>query len=280
MDQSKQLLDSCITWFTGEDNIRCVILIGSRAQSDETDRMAGIDLDLFVRDPEALIEQAGWLGGLEEPLLTHIDYEGDLIIWRGIFEDGLLLALFIQPLTTLSAIQEDLPPYYLPQYKVLIDKDDQTALFPKPAQDLEAPSQPTPDAFSACLTRFWLKVYFTMKCIWREDLWRAKHYDWQAKQELLQMLGWYATVCEGQKGFTTIEGDQIITWVNSSTYAALENTFGHFDRADSWRALKETIRLFTQLAKAIAAELNFEYPRELETKFNLLMNRLVAEVEN
>lgn len=280
MDRSKRLLESCIKWFTEEDNIRCVVLIGSRAQSGETDRMAGIDLDVFAKDPDALIANCGWLEVLDKPLLTHIDDEEDLVIWRGIFEDGLLLALFIQPLATLAAIQEDLPPYYLPQYKVLVDKDGQTAHFPKPAQDIGAPAQPTPDAFQACLTRFWLKVYFTMKCIWREDLWRAKHYDWQAKQELLQMLGWYAAVCEGQKGFTTIEGDQIITWVNANTYTALRNTFGRFDRADSWRALKETIRLFTQLAKEIAAELGFEYPQEQETKFDSLMNRLVANPQN
>ncbi len=280
MDRSKRFLESCIKWFSGEDNIRCVILIGSRAQGGETDRMAGIDLDLFVRDPDSLIGKTGWLNVLEKPLLTHVDHEEDLVIWRGIFEDGLLLALFIQPLATLAAIQEDLPPYYLPQYKVLIDKDGQTAHFPKPVQDISTPAQPTPDAFQACLTRFWLEIYFTMKCIWREDLWRAKHYDWQAKQELLQMLGWYAAVCEGQKGFTTIEGDQITTWVNAHTYTALRNTFGHFDRADSWRALKETIRLFTQLAKAIAVKLAFEYPQEQELKFDSLMNRLVADPQN
>jgi aminoglycoside 6-adenylyltransferase len=280
MDRSNRLLESCIKWFTREDNVRCVILIGSRAQNEETDQMAGIDLDLFVRDPDSLVGQTGWLDVLEKPLLTHIDYEEDLVIWRGILEDGLLLALFIQPLATLAAIQKDLPPYYLPQYKVLVDKDGQTALFPKPVHDIGTPGQPTPDAFQACLTRFWLKVYFTMKCIWREDLWRAKHYDWQAKQELLQMLGWYAALCEGQKGFTTMEGDQIITWVNTNTYSALRNTFGHFDRADSWRALKETIRLFTQIAKATAVEIAFEYPQDQETKFDLLMNRLIADPQN
>ena len=280
MDSVVKLFDSCIKWFTEEENVRCVILIGSRAKNGEADRLAGIDLDLFVQDPDALIENAGWLEVLEKPLLIHIDNEEDLVIWRGIFENGLLIALFIQPLTTLAAIQKNLPPYYLPQYKVLVDKDHQTAQFPKPIEGTCSSSQATPEAFQACLTRFWLQVYFTMKCIWRDDLWRAKHYDWQAKQELLQMLGWHAAVCEGQKGFTTIEGDQIITWVNSNTYSALKNTFGHFDREDSWRALEETIHLFTKLAKEIASELSIEYSQEKEKKFNSLLKELAINPEN
>jgi aminoglycoside 6-adenylyltransferase len=275
MNTSK-LLEASIKWFIDEDNVRAVILIGSRAQKGEIDRLAGIDLDLFVRDPDTLVEETGWLEVLEKPLLTHLDYEEDLVIWRGIFESGLLVALFIQPLTTLAAIQEQLPPYYLPRYKVLVDKDGQTTQFPKPVKDVSAPAQPTPETFRACLTRFWLKVYFTMKCLWREELWRAKHYAWQVKQEFLQMMGWYAVVCDGRKGFITVEGDQMETWVDTDTYAALRGTFGHFDLSDSWRSLKETISLFTQLAKAVAAELSFDYPEEQEMKFKALINELLA----
>ena len=146
MNTSK-LLEASIKWFNDEDNVRAVILIGSRAQKEKTDRLAGIDLDLFVRDPDTLVEETGWLEVFKKPLLTHLDYEEDLVVWRGIFESGLLVALFIQPLTTLTAIQEQLPPYYLPRYKVLVDKDGQTTQFPKPVKDVSAPAPTHPGNF-------------------------------------------------------------------------------------------------------------------------------------
>ena len=279
MDTVSKSLNSMTQWANQADLVRAMVLIGSRAQKHELDRMAGIDLDLFVLDPDAVVEEAGWLDVLEEPLLTYNDYEEDLVIWRGIFEDGSLIALFIQPTTTLNAIRKELPPYYLPRYKVLVDKDGQTSHFPKPVKDINSPFHPTPEAFQACLTRFWLKVYFTMKCLWREELWCAKHYDWQVKQELLQMMGWHAAVCEGRIGFIIIEGDQMDTWVSPNTFAALKDTFGHFDLTDSWHALEETIKLFTQLAKAVSAELAFQYPQDQETKFKVLFKDLIVNPE-
>ena len=94
------------------------------------------------------------------------------------------------------------------------------------------------------------------------------------------MMGWHAVVCDGRKGFITMEGDQMETWVDADTYTALRGTFGHFGFLDSWRSLKETISLFTQLAKAVAAELSFDYPEEQEMKFKALINKLLANPSN
>lgn len=278
MDVASKHLKAITRWAKQTDPVRVMVLIGPRAQTGKADRLAGIDLDLFVRDPATLAEQAGWLQVLEKPWFAHFDDDEDLLVWKGIYEDGTMIALYIQPLEVLTAIQKQLPPYYLPQYKVLVDKDQQAAQFPKADQTLNSPSVPTPECFQASLAQFWLDAYYAVKYLWREDLWRTKHYDWQMKQRLLQMLGWHALVCEGREGFTVAEGDPLSAWVDPETYTALTTTFGRFDSADSWRALEDTVKLYLRLASAVAEKLGFDDPEDWETKFNALTKDLRANL--
>ncbi len=276
MDMPTRLLKSIEKWVNEEDNIRVAILIGSRAQKTKPDRLAGIDLDIFAANPADLVENNAWMKDFEDPWLTKLTYDLDLILWNAVYEDGFLLAFYIQPLAVLEAIQKTLPPYYLPQYKVLIDKDHLTDDFPKPQPSLSHPEKPTPEVFTDVLQQFWLDAYYTARYLWRGELWRTKHYDWELKQSLLLMLGWHATLVHNKTFFSAHEGDHLSEWVDPDTYTSLMPTFGRFYPADAWRALEETVKVFTQLSREVAQVIGVDYPGQWEEKFMALEEDLKA----
>jgi aminoglycoside 6-adenylyltransferase len=276
MESAKKLLKSIEKWVKEEDNIRVAVLIGSHVQKTKPDRLAGIDLDIFANRPADLVKNDAWMTDFGDPWLTRLTDEEDLILWNAVYEDGMLLAFYIQPMTVLNAIQKELPPYYLPQYKVLIDKDHMTRDFPKAQPSLSHPEKPSPEVFTDVLQQFWLDAYYTARYLWRGELWRAKHYDWQLKQNLLRMLSWHATLVHNRTFFSAHEGNHLSEWVDTNTYTSLMPTFGRFYPADTWRALEETVKVFTQLAKEVAPVIGVNYPGQWEDKFMALEEDLKA----
>jgi aminoglycoside 6-adenylyltransferase len=53
-------------------------------------------------------------------------------------------------------------------------------------------------------------------------------------------------------------------WVTPSQWQRLQGTFGHFDAADSLRALDATCSLFSDVSREVAERLGFRYPVEVE----------------
>jgi hypothetical protein len=209
-----------------------------------------------------------------DPWLTKWTFDEDLSLWNAVFDDGLLLAFYIQPMATLEAIQKELPPYYLPTYRVLVDKDNQLANL-SPGRAIP-PEKPKPEIFLEVLRQFWLDAYFAVRYLWRGELWRTKHYDWELKQHLLRMLCWHSTACTGRHNIAVQEGGQLSAWVDAETYADLAATFGQFPASDAWRALGETVGLFARLAREVAPRIEATYPAEWEQKYRTLFEDLKA----
>lgn len=280
MESLNKFLKSIEKWVKEEDNIRVAVLIGSQVQIKKPDRLAGIDLDIFATRPADLIENNAWMARFGEPWLTKLTYDVDLILWNAVYEDGFLLAFYIQPLSILDAIQKELPPYYLPQFKVLVDKDHLTRKFPKPQPSLSHPEKPTPEIFIDVLQQFWLDAYYTARYLWRGELWRTKHYDWELKQSLLLMLSWHAVLVHHKTFFSAHEGDHLSEWVDPDTYTSLMPIFGRFYPADAWRALEETVKVFSQLAKEVAPVIGVNYPDQWEEKFIALKEDLKENLKS
>jgi len=276
MDTAGKLLKSITKWAKVEDEIRVMVLLGSRVRKSAGDRMSDINLDLFVTDLAVYLEREDWLQLFGTAWLSTVEVEVDLVIRKVVYEDSPMVEFYFQPLEILAAIGEQLPPYYQPYYQVLVDKDKLTGQFSKAKGEIPAPESPTPEYIQAVLEQFWLDAYHAVKYLWRGELWRTKHYDWNLKQHLLRMMGWHAVVCRGESNFSVLEGKDLQAWTDPETYTALMTTFGRFYPADSWHALEETVKLFTRLAKDVAGELAVPYPQEWETKFTALAKELVA----
>ena len=53
-------------------------------------------------------------------------------------------------------------------------------------------------------------------------------------------------------------------WAEPPHWQALHQVFGHFDAADAERAFHATLRLYSQVAREVAARASFDYPAAVE----------------
>ena len=165
-------------------------------------------------------------------------------------------------------------PHYDPGYSVLIDKDKLTKNLPKASGTARPPERPSEKDFRNTLSDFWLNAYHVAKYLWRRDLWQAKHHDWLMKGNLLEMMGWHSSLVGGQQSFTTYQGKGLQGWISPETFTSLMTVFGRFYPADSWRALEDTIKLFTKLSYDVGEFLNTDPGMNLRDKFMPLIKEL------
>jgi len=274
MDNPKKLLKTIETWAKYQPNIRSLILLGSRVHKGLVDRLSDLDLTLFVENLSDFVDHEAWFKVFGPVWLAVLNDENDHAVWKVIYEGGLMVEYMIYPLKALKAMQENLPRQFEPGYVILVDKVQGAKQLPQARGNSQPPESPSPEVFQESLSIFWLDAYRVAKYLWRRDLWRAKHHDWQLKGNLLQMMGWHALLKGKQQAFTTYEGKGLQTWIEPETFTSLMTVFGRFYPADSWRALEDTIKLFTKLANEVAEALG-TYPRDdLQSKFLKLIKEL------
>lgn len=276
MDTLKKLLKSIEKWAKDQENIRAMLLLGSRSHKGETDRLSDIDLHLFVQNPGNYFENEDWFHSFGPVWLAVQGQDNVQPAWKIIYEDGLLVEFVISPTSTLKNLIDNLPPHFDPGYAVLIDKDKLASHLPKASGNARPPEKPSEETFQNTLSDFWLNAYHVAKYLWRRDLWRAKHHDWLMKGNLLEMMGWHSLLVGEQQSFTTYQGKAIKSWVDPEIFTSLMTVFGRFYPADSWRALEDTIKIFTKLSVDVGKALNIDPRLDLHDKFMPFIKDLQA----
>jgi len=274
MDSPKKILKPIEKWAKNQENVRAVILLGSLAHKGNTDRLSDIDLHLLVENPKVFAEQDSWFEDFGSVWLAVFGRENEDVKWQIIYEDGILVEFVFSPISALEMMRSSLPPHYDPGYSVLIDKDKLTKNLPKASGTARPPERPSEKDFRNTLSDFWLNAYHVAKYLWRRDLWRAKHHDWLMKGNLLEMMGWHSSLVGGQQSFTTYQGKGLQGWISPETFTSLMTVFGRFYPADSWRALEDTIKLFTKLSYDVGEFLNTDPGMNLRDKFMPLIKEL------
>lgn len=279
MTQAEPLIKSIKNWAEDQDDIRAVILLGSYASKKKTDPLSDVDLFLFTHHPERYLEDETWSDALAPVWLTLTQHEENAFQRTVIYDEGLMVEFSFFPGATLKEFQQSLPPELEPGYKVLVDKDKQARLLPKPVRKNIPPTRPAPAELHHTIAAFWKDAYLLAKYLRRDDLWRAKHYDWALKQHLLQVMSWHALICRRQDDFTDYQGKHIKEWADPDAYLTLMGAFGRFYPADSWRALDETIKIFRALSCEVAQALGTDSRNELAEKFSAWINSLKNQAE-
>jgi len=274
MDNPRKLLKNIENWAKNQLNIRALILLGSRVHKGRDDRLSDLDLYLFVENLSDYADHKAWFKAFGPVWIAVLNDENDHAVWKIIYEGGLMVEFMIYPLRALEAMQENLPRQFEPGYAILVDKDQGAKQLPQARGTSQPPESPSPEVFQESLSIFWLNAYQVAKYLWRRDLWMAKHHDWQLKGDLLQMMGWHALLKGNQRTFTLHEGKGLQTWIDPETFTRLMTVFGRFYPADSWRALEDTIKLFTKLANEVAEALNTNPRDDLQSKFMPLIKDL------
>jgi aminoglycoside 6-adenylyltransferase len=273
MTPAEDLIKHIIRWAKEKDDIRAAILLGSRTRKGTVDQLSDIDLDLISTEPTHYFENDTWLQQFGTVWLSIQDQDSSAC--KVIYEDGLMVEFFFVSSDAITTLYEKLPEHYERGYKILLDKDKLARRLPKASGLQPTPSRPTEKQFTDEVEVFWWDAFQYVKYLWRDELWRCKHYDWQLKQHLLKMMGWHALLCRNQTHFTTYQGTHLKGWVDPEVYIRLMSAFGRFYPADSWRALDETTKIYANLAEEVAQVLNVKSFKPLQEQFVSWKNDLI-----
>ena len=265
------LQNHILAWAEQRDDLRAVVLVGSYARQDHpADTWADLDLILFTRDTSRYATPDGWpeaLGG-DQWVIVSFERSDGLPEYLILFDGGLKVDFAFYPLDEVQRITaaDPAPDWLQRGYRVLLDKDGMT--LPPAPFTAPVPPRPSAEAFRAVVHTFWYRVYHVGIALRRGDLWRAKLRDHAQKAALLTMLEWHTRASRGWETDTWMEGRFLAEWTDPDTWAALHEVFGHFDAADSWRALWASVALFRRLATDTAGLLGFIYPAALDEQIS------------
>lgn len=259
-----------IAWAQARDDIRAVLIVGSRARRTfPADEYSDMDLIVYTTDFAPYVADRAWLEQFGTPWVVILDWLGPDHNWPEfltVYDGALKLDFAFTPVQSLRDSVESGEPPDKRGYRVLVDKDGILTQF-APLPDAAPPGRPpTAQEFTDMVNAFWYGAVHAAKQIKRRNLWGAKVRDWTMKQQLLTLIEWHTRVVHGWAYDTWYEGKWITRWADADTLNALNDCFGHFDPADSWRALRATMDLFRRLATDTAQRSGYTYPAVLDEK--------------
>ncbi|BBH12399.1 aminoglycoside 6-adenylyltransferase [Chromobacterium haemolyticum] len=260
-------LENAIAWAQQRPDVDALILTGSFARDDgSVDIHSDLDLEIISPDPAALATDDGWLRDIG-PLITVLRLgEGQAWPTRlAIYADGVKIDFTLAGPARLQAMRKDgLDPLYQRGYRVLLDKTGVAQGLPAPHGRPAAPALPCEERFRERVEEFWFEAFHIPKYLARGELFVVKFRDWTIKELLLEMLEWHAHSHPGAAADCWHIGTRLQHWAEPEHWQALQQGFGHFDAADAERAFHATLRLYSQVAREVAARAGFDYPEAVE----------------
>ncbi|HZK26893.1 MAG TPA: aminoglycoside 6-adenylyltransferase [Thermoclostridium sp.] len=264
----EQIEKKFVSWAQTVEDIRAAFIVGSRARNDHpADEWSDMDIIFYTSKQNYYLSNNKWLNNIGDICTSFVSQTGGgEPEYLTLFNGGWQVDFVIHSLDNLGYIVKNkiTPNNFYRGVKVLIDKDHiANDIIPKYNRAPQG-NPLSEDKFLQSINMFWFVALYTAKQILRNELWMVKVRDGNMKQLLLQMIEWHEKAINGNEYDTWHAGRFLCEWANKETQIELQNSFGHFDRIDSWKALMATINLFKRLSHEISRIMNFSYPYDLE----------------
>lgn len=273
-----------VQWAWSQEDIRTVLVIGSRGRTDHpADEWADLDLVFVTTAPYRYLTRTDWMEQLGPLCLSFVEkheIEG-ILERRALFEGGLdvdFIPIALETMQKFSAV--DMAPMedvILPGIKVALDKDNfAEILFDARAALAEAPSRAVPpgkNAFLENISNFWYHAHWATKKLGRGELWTTIWcLDTHMKLLLLRMLEWHSRSTHGWDYNTWKNGRYLEEWADPRVVADLRSAFARYTREDIQQALDATLTIYRRVARETAHNLNYSYPTSIDEQITSLIH--------
>ena len=189
-----ELEEKIIAWAQGDDDVRAVAVVGSRARVDSpADEWSDWDVVMFAHNPAALLERDDWVRAFGSVKLTFLEPTavGGQRERRVLYEDGTDVDFSIVPfeLTEHAAAAQ----VAARGIRVLLDKDGELQRRLREVPPRQRPPLPTQHELGEVIEDFYYHGVWAAKKLRRGELFTAKQaVDSYMKRLLLRMLEWHA----------------------------------------------------------------------------------------
>ncbi len=266
------MLEKIKKWAETQPGIRVVLLTSSRANENKiTDPLSDYDIELYVTDLTPY-EDNEWLQHLGRVMIVlsgkRVLLGAEQQIEMVIYKDGIKVDFTIIPMDILKKIIDlpSLPDWLDDGYKVLLDKDGVTETMRKPSFKAYIPQKPTDQEYQELVNEFWWELTYVAKNLSRNEIFPAKFSsDYVVRYKiLLKMLEWYVQINRDWEQQTGFVGKGMMKLLSEDEQDEAKSIFAGADLRDNWQALSNTIIFFRKIAVAVANDLGYEYPEELD----------------
>ena len=259
MRTPEEMFDLILSVAKEDERIRAVTMAGSRANKDcPVDVYQDFDIAFFVKDVAPFWDNEEWIAEkfgkpslLQKPESMELippDNDGNYM-YLMIFPDGNRIDLQF----TSWPYDDDGEPMIL-----LLDKD---GTFPKIqiAEDHWYVKRPTAKQFADCYNEFHWCLNNVAKGIAREEVAYVMMMLGFVREMLIMMLEWYAGMNHDFKISTGKCGKYFKKYLPETIYERFKDTYPNAETDSMWKATFEMLYLFGDVAREVAAKLEFTY---------------------
>lgn len=280
MRTDKEVLAQFDEWARKNDLVRAAVLTSSRVNPEaHIDFLSDYDIDLYVADLRPFQRNDDWLSAFG-PILARWPYKprsmiGETAVTRLVlFKDGVRIDFHITDEAEIG------PDTYRDGYRVLIDKDDLTACLGEPTYQEHVVKAPSREEFEAVVNEFWWDATYVPKYLCRDELPFAKYMlDNVMRYDYLQrVVEWYIGSQRGWSVNTGLHGKSFKKFLDAETWAELESTYAGSDAEENKVAFYREIALFRRLATAVAHQLDYSYPVELDRDVSVYCSQILEKI--
>ena len=257
-----EMKENILKWAYEHDDIRLVIVVGSRARSEHPgSELSDLDLLIFTDNQECYLSSQDWIARfgtvlfVEKAISPGPRQEPELMVLYDNFQgvDFVLLpAGVIQQMNP----EQALPEIFLRGFEVWVDKDDVTALLTSLAdaqkQNIFRPKKPSQEEFTHVIRSFLFCAYYIGRVLYQNDLWIAKIREHDLRGDLLKMMEWHARSKHDWSLDVWHTGKYIETWAEKPVLVRLPKIFAGYEKVPSQIALEECVQLFETMVYEVA----------------------------
>ncbi len=276
LEQNRDLkLQQVLEWAAAEDTVRAVLLTSSLVNPyAPVDRFSDLDIELVVTDLPLFLSDNGWIEGFGSIIAMVAEgeevFDGKHAMRMVLYEDHTKIDFKIW---AQEKFREEVQAAVMPEdwdvgYKVLIDKDELTTGMKAPAYTPVFIQRPSRETYNQVMNDLWWDMSYVAKCLWRDNLFYAKFMseNMMRTQYLEPLIEWYIGMQYDWQVSTNKRGRLFKQYLAPELWKRIEATFSGSDTDDNWRALQAYTEIGRELGLAIAAQLGYDYPHQLDER--------------
>lgn len=270
------VVSELVAWGVSQPDIRAIVLTSTRAIADATkDVFSDYDIIIIISDIENRYYQRDWLQTFGEVVIDWWDplaidpRTGLLTTGNVVYYPGTRKIDFtLWPIEMAGRIAEELPTELDAGYRVLLDKDDLTANWPRASGVGYAISLPNCEQYTQAVNDFLIGVPYVATALLRGELLPAKWVlDYDMRYEyLLPMLEWYAVTLHGDGIRIGSHGKGLQKLLPVEVWTRIDQTHAGMNVASNRAALFAMIRLFQDVAERVGETIGCDYPIALHER--------------
>lgn len=273
MKNRDEKLKQIINWAKSNKAISTALLTSSLSNPNAPqDIFSDLDIELVIEDLLTFLADDTWLSTFGKVIAKVVEnedkFEGKHAMRMVLYDDYVKVdfklygvAEFLKEVNA-HALQED----WDVGYKILVDKDQLTDKMKSPTYQSVIIKKPTEDDFKQILNDLWWDMTYVAKCLARDEIFYAKFMteNMMRTDYLVPLIEWFIAMKHGWNITTNKHGRLFKKYLSPERWKRIEATFSGSDIEDNWRALFAYADLGHELGTALAEELGYHYPTQLE----------------